>query len=93
MTINTYSILFRQALLSSLKVTFSYCLSVAAIVIFSDIICHAVMRYFHLPDGSISMDFLNALFVEHYLPIYLFFISLAAHLTLSLVNVWSAKFK
>lgn len=79
----------KQSILSALKLTFSYCLSAAALIILGDILGRVTRWYFHLPDTTISMDFLYALFVEHYLPIYILAISFTGFMAVSLLKPWA----
>ncbi|MFZ6774602.1 hypothetical protein ACO0LB_18010 [Undibacterium sp. SXout7W] len=89
MNLTSTTFRIKQSILSALKLTFSYCLSAAALIIVGDILGRVTRRYFHLPDTTISMDFLHALFVEHYLPIYIFTISFTGYMAVTLLKSWA----
>lgn len=78
---NTFSLLAKRLVLSSLKISLTASLHIVLLFAFCETLIRVVMWYFNLSHDSIAaMNFFKSLFIDHFLPVYLFVAALAGNL-------------
>ena len=90
MNFDSFSLLAKRSVLTSLKWTFSYSLYAALVMLFCEAIGRGVTLFFHLPFESVTMYLMKSIFIDNYLPVYLFIAGLIGNVLAYSIQHFSA---